>query len=501
MKKFLIISSIIIMLAISIFAFSLCFTKQDSETKVERDNVIIGVESIPTDLTISTNKMSDNIISALFEGIVKKNEAGEIKEGLCDSYSVSENGLEYRFKINEELKWSNGTKVTPRDIALFYIAVISDKESDGSKLLSSIYGYNEYISSGDATKLAIGYTKDEIKIRLNKKDDKFLENLSSPKLRICKDYLQIKDIIKNYNKIVSTGPYYIKSINSSEICFAVNENYKEFDSKLVKEVKLIKGESQELVYAYYKTEKVDACYNPPLSGTKQLDANMVKVINENTLKYLQVSPNLSVDIRKKIYYCISEDLKEYKDINENKFRVFNDKFSGKSIVNEEQWVNPVFNDNSSTKVLSILGEDTDENKQLTAFLKKELNEKLGIILNVTLVSLDKIEDELSQKTYDLFINGCKYEEQDAREVVNKLCTNKLVDTEQEIKSNYNKFKTTVDVESRKESAKDVLKFFDENNFIVPLYYSKEIMVVNNRIEGISLDFYGNIDYKSIKLSN
>lgn len=500
MKKFLVIISSIIMLALSIFIVSLCFTKQNDEEKIERDNIIIGVERIPTDLTIEADKNTNNIISALFEGIVKKNNEGQIVEGLCSSYTVSEDGLEYKFKIDEDLKWSNGDKITPREIAIFYISVISDKESEGSKLLSNIYGYNEFIESNDATKLAIGYSKDEIKIRLNKKDDKFLENLSSPKLGICKEYYKIKDIIKNYNKIVTTGPYYIKSINSSEIFLQLNENYKEYNSDLVKEIKLIKGNSQELIYAYYKTEKLDACYNPPISGIKELDSDKVKVLNENNLKYIEISPDVDENTRKKMYYFINNELKKYEKINENKFTVFNERFSNKSLANEDEWISPVFNNNSNSKVLSILGENVDENKQLTEFLKKELSEQLGIILDVTLVSPDKINEELLENKYDLIIDGCKYEKQDGRDLVNKLCTNRLVVDEEKISNNYEEFKSTTDIEMRKENAKSILKVFDENNLFIPLYYSKEVFIINDRIENLQLDYYGNIDYESIKIN-
>lgn len=496
MKKIIIAVCSIIFIAIGLFTFSLCFTKIDPNEKVGRENIVIGVEAIPADLTLTSDKTADNILSALFGGIVKKDEDGNIIASLCDNYEVSEDGLEYRFKFNEDLKWSNGDRMLPREICLFLSSVIKDKDSEGSKLLSSIYGYTDYIESKDISKLALEYTKDEIKIRLNNKNDKFLENLCSPKLRVCKDYSLNKDIKTNYNKIVSSGPYYIKSANEAEIKLAVNKNYNESD-KLVKEVKIVKGDSQELVFAYYKTNNLDICFNPPLKGVKELSEENVKVLNENNLKYLAISSDLNSELRKGIYNCVSAEILEYNNSNENKFRAFDENLSGKVLSKENEWVKPTFNDSSESKILTLLCEDNDENRELVSFLQDKIKEDLGVLVKCTLANKENMEEKLNENNYDLVIDNCKYENREKIELANKLSNNHLLLNNEKKDKSYDEYKKSIGDEKRKEKASEFIAYLDEANMVIPLYYSKEILLIDNKVNSLRIDSYGNIEFESL----
>src|SRR5580704_7441226 len=54
----------------------------------------------------------NNITPNLFEGLVVRDPKGNIAPGVAESWSVSEDGLLYRFKLRANAKWSNGDPVT-----------------------------------------------------------------------------------------------------------------------------------------------------------------------------------------------------------------------------------------------------------------------------------------------------------------------------------------------------------------------------------------------------
>lgn len=499
MKKVLTVVMCILCLSMIVFTFSLSFTKQEEKQVIEKDNIVMGIEVIPQDLTISNDEIVDNMLCSLFQGIVKKDENGDVVPSLCEEYSTSEDGLEYKFKMKENIKWSNGEKITPREISKYYTDVISDKDSDGSKMLSSIYGYDEYVKNGNINNLAIEYSNNEIKIRLNKKDEKFLENLTSPKLRIARNYSLNKDIISNCSKIVSSGPYYIKSINSSEIDLMCNKNYYKQD-ELVENIKMVKGSSQELVFAYYKTEKVDICFNPPINGMEKLESNNVKVINDNNLKYVEISPNLDKETRKNIYYSIQKDIGEYENLNKNKFVTFSEVISSKSQNTDDNWIKPVFNDSISEKNIYLLGEDNDENRSLVSFISKNLSEDLGITLNYDLVNKEDIKESLKDEKYDLIINDCQYENKDSRSWASSLDKSTILFNDKKTSELYTKYKSATDEEERKKLSKEFISYMDSEEYIVPLYYSKEVLLTNDESCKLSLDKNGNIDYEKLVLT-
>lgn len=102
------------------------------ETLVEignREQILhLGNSSEPADLDphTVTGVTEHNIISALIEGLVSENpETLEPVPGTADSWEVSENGLEYRFHIRENAKWSNGDPISAQDFVFSYRRILS----------------------------------------------------------------------------------------------------------------------------------------------------------------------------------------------------------------------------------------------------------------------------------------------------------------------------------------------------------------------------------------
>ncbi|UZM97036.1 ABC transporter substrate-binding protein [Lysinibacillus sp. MHQ-1] len=64
----------------------------------------------------ATASISYQMIMNLFEGLMAPETNGSLKEGLAESYEVSEDGLTYTFKIRQGVKFHNGDDLTIEDI-------------------------------------------------------------------------------------------------------------------------------------------------------------------------------------------------------------------------------------------------------------------------------------------------------------------------------------------------------------------------------------------------
>ncbi|MDC0225460.1 peptide ABC transporter substrate-binding protein [Gammaproteobacteria bacterium] len=74
---------------------------------------------------------ASNVLRDLYEGLVSEAANGDYIPGVAESWSISEDGKTYRFKIREEAIWSNGDKVVAEDF------VFSLRRSVDPKTLSN----------------------------------------------------------------------------------------------------------------------------------------------------------------------------------------------------------------------------------------------------------------------------------------------------------------------------------------------------------------------------
>jgi len=56
-----------------------------------------------------------NILRNLFEGLTVLDPRGNVALGVAESFSISEDGLTYTFRLRDSAKWSNGEPVTAGD--------------------------------------------------------------------------------------------------------------------------------------------------------------------------------------------------------------------------------------------------------------------------------------------------------------------------------------------------------------------------------------------------
>jgi len=91
------------------------------------------------------NYVSNVMLGNLFEGLVNLTPDGDISSGLAERYTISSDGLEYRFYIRNDAYMSTGKQITSQDFLNFFKDILDkDKDKFYYDELKFIVGVDEY---------------------------------------------------------------------------------------------------------------------------------------------------------------------------------------------------------------------------------------------------------------------------------------------------------------------------------------------------------------------
>lgn len=103
-----------------------CGGGKSESTSANLLRVNIGAEVQDLDPHLTTGVPEHRALSALFEGLTDvKLPNMEPEPGVAESWTVSEDGLVYTFKLRQNAKWSNGDPVTAEDFAFAWQRMLS----------------------------------------------------------------------------------------------------------------------------------------------------------------------------------------------------------------------------------------------------------------------------------------------------------------------------------------------------------------------------------------
>ena len=416
MKKVILFICLIILLVVGVGRSYVDVTPVSNMNFKYNEGLIYSLESLPDTIrpSESLNKGEKDLVSNIFSGLVEVNEKGEPIPDLAMGWKVSDDGLEYTFKINEKNKWSNGTEVTAKDFQIFFRDLLSpDNEDYTSNELYSIYGVKDYREGKiDFSEVAISSPDDyTLVLRMNNKDDDLLKNLAKPIYRLRDLNEPLDNYKSDFNEISYTGPYVIYDVTKDGFIRLKDNPYNSSELE-IKDIAFKEKESDEIELAAFNLEKVDILKNPPIIYSEDIGlykdlskynsdilklmivnsdkaeiaqgiSNIMQVLisDSNILKNNLGKPYIKVINNKDKIHSIKKDgdKGDYK-INESEKN--NLKESGKNTLKK------VFNNNEVVKI--VVG-NNEEDKALVNELKKFLDKELAI------KSIVKIHDEGIEK--------------------------------------------------------------------------------------------------------
>ena len=216
------IKKLICVILSAVFVCSLCSC---GSTDYTDKNITYRTQDNISSLDPQLAKTSAEFTAAVncFEGIMTLSEDGSLTTGAADEYEVSENGLEYTFKLRGGMLWSDGeTKVTADDYAYGLIrALLPETKAPFASLLYNIKNAKE-VNSGKKSYDTLGIKADgelTLKITLSEPDRNLLRTLANPVSMPCNraffDSTNGKYGLDD-DSIMGNGVYYLKMWNTED---------------------------------------------------------------------------------------------------------------------------------------------------------------------------------------------------------------------------------------------------------------------------------------------
>lgn len=487
MKK-IIITLIISMIVI---IFLLGFIDRDSRGvfNVNAD-IIYSVNNIPDDMRTVANldKREQDIICAVSKGLIEIDSDGNIRPSLAECVDITDDGIQYNFKIRDDIYWSDGTKITANDIVMFFREILSEESEDNIDGLLNVYGAREYINSNNNFNDTVAiYAKDnQLIMRLNSKDDDFIYELSKPQYRVRKNVLNWEFINYNYASLQYSGDYSITSINDEEVILTRNSKA---DSNLPKIIHVVEDKSEDLALAYFEVGKRNIVIDPPLNQLERLK-NEEKLLTLPSNKSVYISFNteesgLPINGRKYIYDLITEAIGDYVEENNSAMilaegEYFREENTDASKLQERKVLSKTDNVWNDERNVILIAEKTVENKELLNVIGKWFEKNTNILLVTKLVDKSIITESIDNGYYDLVI------------------INKEVGNNDGIYSLIDEYNEDLAITTWQEGNYSVIEdnMFNSYSILPLLFYNENIAV--NGIENIEMDINGNIIFNSIE---
>ena len=485
-----IIFIIIIGLIVTLLSFFIDIKKE--EDKPNNKGIVYSVDNISKNLKKITelNKRDEDIICATSIAWLEKDKDGNIIPALAENTEVSEDGIEYKFHIRNDKYWSNGKKINPDDIINFFKELMLQEDTNNILALLDIYGATNYRNGIGNFEEEVAITKEDniVKIRLNKVNENFLEELTKPQYRIRKNLSKWESIRENYGEIIYSGNYSIEYINDDMLILKGNSEKKQ-------EITFIKDENKELAMAYFEVNDRDIVLNPPKNQLTRLEKEgRLITIPENKGIYMCINDNLDLNQRKMLYKKICEGVSNFQEENPSRielsegsyFRYESEDLT--KLQNRKVNTNNVDENVNIPKVITLLAEDNEDNRAIGNSLKEFFKNNLSLNLNCSFVKNNEFQDLELQKRYDLIMISSEYDMNNLSEFYKNI----IYGFDKEEKE---KMKEEIDI------ASDYEKFEEElfNSYrILPIAFINKNIAISNKISNVFLDGNGNLDLSNIK---
>lgn len=234
-----------------------CANKDVESEKQSKDTLRMAMFTEIDSLDPFKNTAGDTVtvMNQIFDGLLDVDEDGNMISDLAESYTISDDGKTYDFKLKKDVLFHDGNKMTAEDVYYTYANLAGlygfDKISDKYSVIESIEVVDDY----------------SIKFHLNNRRNGFIYLCNYPILE--KDY---KD---NNTKPIGTGPYQFVSYTPGE-----GLKLKKFDQYHNKD-HLANIENIDVIKVADRQSLLMALNNGDIDLGFGLDANEVSQVKES----------------------------------------------------------------------------------------------------------------------------------------------------------------------------------------------------------------------------
>ena len=282
-------TSIVLALAGVVFASSAAV----AEVVLHRGN---GGEPQTLDQAHTSIDVEANILKDLYEGLTVYDAAGTIIPGVAESWTVSDDGLTYTFKLRADAKWSNGDPVTANDFIFSFRRIEDPATAAGYATILYPIKNAEAINTATADKpmavdqLGMRAVDDKtLEITLERPTPYFLELLAH-QTALPVHPASIEKLGEGFVKpgsMISNGAYVLaENVANDHITLTKNPDYYGAASVKIDKVIYYPTEDQAAAVRRFQAGELDVQYQFPADQTEFLKGQLGDGV-------VHVAPNLA----------------------------------------------------------------------------------------------------------------------------------------------------------------------------------------------------------------
>lgn len=232
------------------------------------------------------------ILKDLYDGLVIQNAKGEAVPGTAESWTISEDGLVYTFKLRSDAKWSNGDPVTAHDFDFAFHRIMDPATAAGYASMLFPIKNAEEVAGGKlpVTDLGVKALDDlTLEITLKAPTPYFLELLTHQTgLPLHKASVEANgDKFTTPGTLVTNGAYKLVSFQPNDkIVMAKNEHYYDAANVKIDTINWIPFEDRASCMRRFEAGEVQIC--------SDVAAEQMDYVKANLADELRIAPYLGI---------------------------------------------------------------------------------------------------------------------------------------------------------------------------------------------------------------
>ena len=252
------------------------------------------------------------LLTQLFEGLTELKTEGVRLVSVVD-IKHSNDYKEWTFTLRDDLKWSDGEKITANTYLDSWLDTLENSKSDEIYRLFVIKGAEDYYNKkSDRASVGLKVQDNKLIVSLNNPIKNFDEWVSNPIFYPIRK--ENRDL--NLDKKIVNGAFKVSSFTDDEIILERNENYWDNVNTKLKEIKISLVEDGIMAYEMFPRNEIDyfgePFYSMPFDRLNQVNTLPEKLVfpisrywfisipNENKEKFFE---NLEI---RKLMYAVSD---------------------------------------------------------------------------------------------------------------------------------------------------------------------------------------------------
>lgn len=405
-KKTVSIAATLIAISLSLAA---CSSKSDSKNDQQVLNWSEATELSSIDPSKATDSESFDMLGNSMEGLYRLGKNSKVEPGIARSTKISKNKLHYTFTLRKGAKWSNGDEVTAKDFVYSWKRTIDPKTgSSYSYLFDGVANANDIIN-GKKSPTTLGIKADgkyKLSVTLDKQVPYFKLLMGFP-VFFPQNEKAVKKYGSNYGTeskyMVYNGPFVMKNWTGSNLSWKFKKNNDYWDKKNVKlsGINFKVNKSPSTAYNLYQSGKSDM---------SQLSTEQARQLNKKPgftveksgqMTYLEFNQKQAAFKNTKIRQALSLAINRKQlagkimgegteiptgivpnGLAKNNGTDFSKEAKTDDLRYSESEAKRLFNEGlaeigQSKLRFTLLGADTDQSKDVTAYIQSQLEQHLG----------------------------------------------------------------------------------------------------------------------------